>query len=223
MARGSGVAARERKTPTAQVEAARSGAEYASGEGLTPCACALCLARGLQQFGLLIVIRLGRLVECPAVAPARLAAIERQVGQSHGVLVQSSPRLAQPYVTPTLTVTYGRVGEPACAMPRSVTALRISAAMRRCIGAVTAGQDGDELLAAVARHHVQRTALHGAADRRGDPLQAVIAGLMSVAVVVGLEVIDIDQQHRDRQPRQLRRAATALAPAPRARRGSAAR
>src|SRR6185312_2121897 len=63
--------------------------------------------------------------------------------------------------------------------------------------AVRVIQDGREFLAAIARDHVERpthTALNGVryfAQRR-------IAGLVPVTVVVGFEVIDIDQQERER-------------------------
>jgi len=42
------------------------------------------------------------------------------------------------------------------------------------------------------------------ADGGGDFAQAAIARLVPVAVVVSLEVIDIDQHHRHRQARGLR-------------------
>src|SRR6185437_15073746 len=56
-------------------------------------------------------------------------------------------------------------------------------------------QRDDELLAAIPRSHVEGTAgktLH----HLSHPPQCAIACLMAVAVVVGLEVVDIDQQQR---------------------------
>ena len=57
------------------------------------------------------------------------------------------------------------------------------------------GQEDDELLAARAHDDVlamvERTA-HGA----GETLQRVVAARMAVAVVVGLEVVDIERERR---------------------------
>src|SRR6478736_10440381 len=52
------------------------------------------------------------------------------------------------------------------------------------VSTIGAGKNGDDLLAAVARHHVKRAALGAGADRVGDLLQAAIPRLVPVEVVV---------------------------------------
>src|SRR5450432_2087071 len=67
--------------------------------------------------------------------------------------------------------------------------------------AVATDQYRDDLLPAIAGHHVEGTAPRRSADRGGHILQATIPGLVAIAVVVGLEVVDVDQQYRDRDVR----------------------
>ena len=59
------------------------------------------------------------------------------------------------------------------------------------------GEDDDELLAAVARGQVERPARE-AREHARNRLHRLVSGLVSVAIVVGLEVIDVRQQERDR-------------------------
>ena len=58
-------------------------------------------------------------------------------------------------------------------------------------------QDQHELLATVAGAEVER-ALGGVRYRQRDAPQAIVAGLMTMQIVVDLEVIDIDQNDLDR-------------------------
>ena len=58
-------------------------------------------------------------------------------------------------------------------------------------------QQCDDLLAAVACDEVARVTLERRAHGCGDASQTIIAGLMSVVIVVELEVIDVDHEDRD--------------------------
>ena len=66
-------------------------------------------------------------------------------------------------------------------------------------GAVHVGvrQQDHEFIAAVARGDVGR-ALQRMADCRADRGKAIVAGAMTPVIVVGLEVIDVDEQHCQR-------------------------
>src|SRR5262245_49529674 len=55
----------------------------------------------------------------------------------------------------------------------------------------------DQLFTAVARSEIER-AFRESIDDRCDFLKRFVAGLMSVSIVVFLEMIDVDQQHRER-------------------------
>ena len=61
---------------------------------------------------------------------------------------------------------------------------------------VRLGEDQHELLAAVPADHVGRPKVRG--DRLGDAPQHVVAGRVAVGVVDGLEVVDVDEGHRQR-------------------------
>src|SRR5215469_16140033 len=60
----------------------------------------------------------------------------------------------------------------------------------RSIGAAAVHQDGNDLLAAIAGHDVERPAARRATDCGRDLTQAAVTLLVSVAVVVRLEMID---------------------------------
>ncbi len=64
-------------------------------------------------------------------------------------------------------------------------------------GTVRARQDRDHFLATVARHAVVCAGTRRAADRSRDGAQARVSCLVSVVVVVGLEVIDVEHHDRD--------------------------
>ena len=75
------------------------------------------------------------------------------------------------------------------------------------------GQQHGELLAAIARRQLAR-ALHRAGQGLGHALQAAVARNVAVVVVVGLEIVHIDHQQRQRhaaQPRLLPLALHGLA------------
>ena len=67
-------------------------------------------------------------------------------------------------------------------------------ARRQRVGAICAGENGDQFLAAIARDHVARSA-RGRTEGTRDLAQALVTRRMSVAIVVGLEVIDIEHDH----------------------------
>ncbi|GAV33766.1 hypothetical protein ROTAS13_01423 [Roseomonas sp. TAS13] len=62
-------------------------------------------------------------------------------------------------------------------------------------GLVGPGQQQDEFLPAIARGHLAGKP-DGQAQRLADGAQAIVAGLVAIGVVEGLEVIDIDHQQR---------------------------
>ena len=66
------------------------------------------------------------------------------------------------------------------------------------VAAVGFVQHDREFLAAVARSDVQRPA-RAAVQAPRDLAQAFVAGLVPVVIVVGLEVVDIDQQQAERR------------------------
>ena len=80
---------------------------------------------------------------------------------------------------------------------------QIAQARAQCLGpfagvvGVAAIQQQGEFLATQAYRHVQRPA-RGILEQEGHALQGLVAGLVAIAVVVALEVIDIAQQHRHR-------------------------
>ena len=76
---------------------------------------------------------------------------------------------------------------------------------------VGVGEDHDELVAAVARDAVERAEL--AHERLHDLAQHRVAGLVAVVVVDELEVVEVDQQARER-PAGAHRAADLLVQAP---------
>ncbi len=57
-------------------------------------------------------------------------------------------------------------------------------------------QHDRELLAAVARHEVERPA-RALAERHGNGAQTLVARLVAIMIVVVLEAIDIREQHRN--------------------------
>ena len=66
---------------------------------------------------------------------------------------------------------------------------------------VSRGQQHRELLAADPRHHVDESERHG--EQRGQVSQHRIAGRVAVGVVDALEVVDVEQDHRQRPWRAL--------------------
>ncbi len=109
--------------------------------------------------------------------------------------------------------------ESRCSSPIATTALRICA--RELLGRDTVDvvQQHGELLAAVAREHIAR-ARDEHLQHLGDAAQRAVAGLVAVAVVVGFEVIDVDQQDREARAPRRSRAARSLRDARRTRAGS---
>ena len=99
--------------------------------------------------------------------------------------------------TPTLTVTNGATGDALCAMRSASTACDASLGQRQRAGAGLMRQQQRELLAAQSGHQIGGPG--GAlAQHRSDATQAFVAGRVAVVVVVALEVVDIDQQQRQR-------------------------
>ena len=101
---------------------------------------------------------------------------------------------------PTLAVTYGRVSEAAVRNAQLANGFEHCARNGFGVRAVCAEQHGDELFATVARYEIERATARGTANRGGDVAQALVAGLMAIAIVVGLEVIDIDEHHGHGKP-----------------------
>ena len=117
---------------------------------------------------------------------------------------------------PTLMVTRLPVG---CPHGRCRATRRAGAGPRRSRPPPARGarQDDRELLAAVARDQRALVA-HARGDRGSDLLQAAVAAAVAVQVVVGLEVVDVDHDQRDRlavpgrvMPRALQRLVEAAA------------
>ena len=63
---------------------------------------------------------------------------------------------------------------------------------------VLRGQDREQLLAAVAVDGVSAPALVG--ERAGDGAEHLVAGQVAGGVVVGLEAVDVEQDHREAVP-----------------------
>jgi hypothetical protein len=93
-----------------------------------------------------------------------------------------------------LTVIHGEVAERGCGSCSASMCARIVRPGQGAVGAGV-GKQQHELLAAVARRQVA-----GAAGVRGDGLrhllQAAVAGRMAQAVVVQLEVVDVEHHQR---------------------------
>ena len=66
------------------------------------------------------------------------------------------------------------------------------------VGLVRAVQHRHQFFAAVTRDEIERPAARGIAQRARNAPQAVVAGDVAVAVVVGLEAVDVDHDDRDR-------------------------
>ena len=72
-------------------------------------------------------------------------------------------------------------------------------------------QNDGKFLAAVSRKQISR-ALNDFGHRSGHPPKTLVAGLMSIAIVVALKMIDIGDDDRDRLSRAFGAAALAIAP-----------
>lgn len=140
-------------------------------------------------------LAVGRRVHDDLVAPARLRAIQRVVGEfQRGLDGVAAFRIA------------GRHADArghAAAHARVVADAEIEDAGADRLGdrdgavRVDVGQHDDEFLAAVTGRVIGRPA-QAAGDAAADRGERIVAGLMALRVVVVLEVIDVDEQQRQR-------------------------
>ena len=128
--------------------------------------------------------------------PRSLAVVQRFVGElDETVVAAAGLRLDAGCADADRQPLAAAPARPACSMASA----SMPAWMRRAASSTwlrsRVVQHDREFLAAVARGDVQRPA-RAAAQAPGDLPQAFVAGLVTVVIVVGLEVIDIDQQQR---------------------------